>query len=255
MQNKKNVSVSIPLFDPTLSWEYYINLENEFLEFLKYVPLEKDHYKVWSPFLGNMLNNTGSVIDSFLKTSLFSDTFDDIDDVQDARKRFESNIKLDMNIYRSVFEKKYDLSKKKIFDLKTYSPFLPFSAWEKEKSLNWWADYTNYKHDQFTNRHKASLRTTLDALGGLFLLNVIHLETRMILFREGFIQSTSPLFGESVLEIIVNLEPFKSHNKIRAKSRLFGYIFETDKEISDIEKQGLLSPWIMNTYRDPSPRL
>jgi hypothetical protein len=255
MQNNQNDVREISPFDPTLAWEYYTTLENEFLEFLKYVPLKKEHYKVWSPHLGNILNNTGSVIDSFLKTSLFSDIFDNIDDIDSYRKQIGDNKKLNMSIYRTVFEEKYRLSNKKIFDLKTYSSIIPFSEWERKKSPGWWVGYTNYKHDQFTHKNSATVKTTLDTLGGLFLLNVIHLETRTILYREKLIESIIPLYGESLLDVILEIEPFKSHRKIRLKSRLFGYVFETEKEMSDGEKVTILSPWIHNTYRNPSPRL
>jgi hypothetical protein len=52
---------------PELVWEVYQSLEDEFLNYLKYVPLTPSHYEVWSTPLANLLNNIGSSVDSFFK--------------------------------------------------------------------------------------------------------------------------------------------------------------------------------------------
>ncbi|MHB8163261.1 MAG: hypothetical protein ACYDDV_02810 [Methanoregula sp.] len=134
---------------------------------------------------------------------------------------------------------------KAIFENKTLSKITPFSSWGNNKSPNWWKDYTDLKHDRFTNQKKATFKTTLEALGGLFLLNVIHLETRMILFRDGFIHAPKPLDYSIFREIISKNEPLDNiHRPIFAKSRLFGYVFEiSSKKIDDNGKISILSPW------------
>jgi hypothetical protein len=58
-------------FDPYSFWEDdYIPLEEEFLRYLKYVPLTSSHKKVWSLKLVNQLLIIGNSIESFFKSIL-----------------------------------------------------------------------------------------------------------------------------------------------------------------------------------------
>jgi len=223
------------------AWEQYTTLEEEFIRYLKYVPLEEKHYDVWSLVLGDLLNNTGSIIDSFLKNAIH---FNQLNDIQNIEKIREDEKCHNMKSYRMIFEHFYNLSNKEIFENKSWSKIIPFSNWSDNKSPDWWNNYTALKHDRFSNQKNATLKTTLDALGGLFLLNVIHLETRMILFRDGFIHS--PKLDHSFFRVLVSKkEPFDGTNRpVYAKSRLFGYVFETiSKKIDENEKLAILSPW------------
>ncbi len=223
--------------------EQYTNLEEEFIRYLRYVPLDENHFTVWSLVLGDLLNNTGSVIDSFLKNAINSDQFDHIQNIEKMREDHN------MTSYRRIFDNYYNIHDKGIFENKTLSKITPFSSWGNDKSPDWWKDYTDLKHDRFTNQKKATFKTTLEALGGLFLLNVIHLETRMILFRDGFIHAPKPLDHSRFREIVSKIEPLDNiHRPIFAKSRLFGYVFEiSSKKIDDNGKISILSPWFSDS--------
>ncbi|MCK9579843.1 MAG: hypothetical protein M0Q92_05260 [Methanoregula sp.] len=225
-----------------IAWEQYTSLEDEFLCFLKFVPLDENHYDTWSLVLGNLLNNTGSSIDSFFKNALTFEKFDTIENIEKIRtdEKYQN-----MTSYRNIFDSSYGLSQKEIFENKLWSKIIPFSSWSDNKSPDWWKNYTDFKHDRFSNRRKATVKITLNALGGLFLLNVIHLETRMILFRDGFIHAPEPIDISAFREIISKTEPLDDIDRpVYAKSRLFGYIFEpTSKIINDTEKITILSPW------------
>jgi hypothetical protein len=233
------------------AWEQYTTLEEEFIRYLKYVPLDEKHYSVWSLVLGDLLNNTGSVIDSFLKNAIY---FDQLDEIQNIKKIRDDEKCHNMTTYRKIFDDFYKLSNKEIFENKSGSKIIPFSNWSDNKSPEWWKNYTDLKHDRFYNREKATFKITLDALGGLFLLNVIHLETRMILLRDGFIYA--PRLDHRILRSIISKkEPLDGTNiPIYAKSHLFGYVFElTYKKIDENEKIALLSPWFNESDFFPGP--
>jgi hypothetical protein len=225
-----------------IAWEQYTTLEEEFLRYLKYVPLDENHYNNWSLVLGDLLNNTGSTIDSFFKNALFFDQFDEIPTIKKIRTNEKCH---NMKTYREIFDDFYNLSNKEIFENKSWSKIIPFANWKENKTLDWWKNYTDFKHDRFSNRKKATFKITLDALGALFLLNVIHLETRMILFRDGFIHAPKPLDKNVFRETVSRKEPLDDlHRPIYAKSRLFGYVFEpTSSLIDDTSKITILSPW------------
>jgi hypothetical protein len=226
-------------FDPNLVWEHYTTLEDEFIRYSRYVPFEKDHYEVWSPLLGDLLNNTGSIIDSFLKNAIYSESLDESKDIEIYRKSKKHN----MDFYRTIYENFYQISRKTIFDLKTNESITPFLKWSEGKAPDWWHCYTDLKHDRFTNKKKATLKVARDALGGLFLLNIAHVETRAILIRDKLIFSSNSPSGIRIISALGN-EPFSDERQRWAKTRLFGYVFELKgRQIADYEKKALLSPW------------
>jgi hypothetical protein len=155
--------------NPELVWEVYLSLEEEFLNYIRYVPLVPNHYNVWSYPLANLLNNIGSCVDSFCKNAIFCESLDGCDDIQSIR---QSSKKQNMKYYRQIFDKKYRLSDKKIFELENMSSLSPFRQWKNSETPTpiWWTDYTDIKHDRFRNKEKAILISTLEALGGLFWL-------------------------------------------------------------------------------------
>jgi len=54
-------------FEDGIFWETYSDLENQFIQFLDYVPYLKGNEKTYSYRLLNMINSIGGYIDSALK--------------------------------------------------------------------------------------------------------------------------------------------------------------------------------------------
>ncbi len=248
-ENEAKLEFDFTLFNPELVWEQYTTFEEEFIHYLRYVPLEDEHYNVYSMQLGNLLNNIGSIVDSFLNNAIGCDCLNDIQNIAKFRQKKDRN----MEDHRKVFENFYNLSKKEIFILKDFSKITPFSNWKENQAIEWWGKYTDIKHDRFKNRKEATLKTTLDALGTLFLLNVIHLDTRAILVRDGIIPSVvlnpySPTGGREIfIRMSLKKEPLDGYGSIYAKTRLFGYVFESKfRKLNDNEKIGILSPYLGN---------
>jgi hypothetical protein len=226
-------------FDPLLAWDEYRHLEDDFSEYLNYVPLTEEHYTVWSLNLGDLLLRTGSILDSFFRRAIYSPMLDDAIDIEKFRAIDDK--KIDIDTYRQLFDGYYNLSSKNIFDLRIYSTITPFSSWNNGNSPQWWKDYNQVKHDRFKNKKLASLKTTLDALGGLFIVNILHKETMPILVDLEIIKSgLAKVFLKKFLAL---KEPIDDFNTIYAKSRLFGYVFESKNFIiDDARKKRILSP-------------
>jgi len=226
--------------DPELVWEVYLSLEEEFLNYIKYVPLVPNHYMIWSHPLANLLNNVGSCVDSFLKNAIYCESLNGIDDIQSVRCDRD---KQNMKYYRQIFDAKYHLSDKKIFELQTLCPLSPFVKWKDGNTPIWWKDYTDIKHDRFRNKESATLNSTLEALGGLFLLFLKHEETMNVLIDRGVvIGSGHP--KQYCKSILSKGEPIEeSCNQFYAKTSLFGYVFDDKfRHLNDDERKRILSP-------------
>lgn len=135
---------------------------------------------------------------------------------------------INMGTHRVVFDPFYQLSSKKIYELRTFEPITPFSNWSSNKKLDWWEAYNHVKHDRFKNQKEATFQSTLNALGGLFILNVIHLETMPVLVDYDIIKSY--LAKGTIKSVLEMKEPLKRLDTVYAKTKLFGYVFDSGYE-------------------------
>lgn len=220
-------------FDPYAEWGEYQLIEEDFLRYLRYVPLVEAHENVWSASLGSILLNIGSLIDSFFKNISYEKSTTDVKNIENIRKKDRDH--LNMGDYRSVYEACCSLSEKKIFELRNLCPINPFLNWGSDISPKWWKAYTDLKHDRFQNIEKGTLINVLEALGGLFLLNVMFRETISVLINNDIIRGGS--FPKGTLEdYFYQTEPWQPlpiPNPIFAKTNLFGYVYETENRHRD----------------------
>lgn len=227
--------------NPELAWDVYKTLEEELIQYIRYVPLTEMHYPVWSFYLGNLLNNIGSIIDSFFKNAIHSPSLNLFEGIDIHRARDQQ----DMGKYREIFERFYQLSNKKIYELQNFSSIMPYSKWKDDKTPEWWDSYRKIKHDRFQNKEKATLKTTLDALGGLFLLNVIHLETRLTLVDTD-VTNGGGYAKEYLRTLMSEREPIGGENgwPIYVKTQLFGYVYESNwwGNLCEDDHKQILSP-------------
>ncbi|MEN6341760.1 MAG: hypothetical protein ABFC89_04285 [Methanospirillum sp.] len=231
--------------NPYTEWEEYQNIEEDFLRYLRNVPLAAAHFEVWSFPLSNFLINIGSLIDSFFKNIAFEESMRSALGIETITgEKGKSNIVR----YQAVFEPFYSLSKSTIMELKNYSALFPFANWNMEDNRkptapSWWDAYTSLKHDRFQNNEQATLKNTLDALGGLFLLNVKSIETRRALLANRVI-ITSKFPFDSATRMLEKNEPFNCFpGMYYAKTNLFGYVYETEGfALNEEHRKLILSP-------------
>jgi len=228
--------------DSIIIWNEYVYLEDDFIESIRYLPLVPAHYEVWSTHFADLIIRIGSVFDSFLKRAIFCELLDDVDGIGQCREKYNSNKIINIKDYQHIFESFYDLSSKDVYNLHTFEPVTPFSEWVNDVgSLGWWKAYTKLKHDRFVNKEVATLEKTLNALGGLFLLNIVHSETAPTLVDYGIIKSN---YAKQCLKNICSGKEIPSeHETIYAKTNLFGYVFDLGKrKIAAEDKKYILSP-------------
>ena len=189
-------------------WNYYLELENEFLQVRKYVEFSEENFKTYSIELLKLYQAVCSEIDvvgkifasevnnSFIannKTNILKWWFE----IQDKFKFKTSNYKLT----------EYEV---KVLDLISVKPWEKFVV-EKYKDKNgvirfrclknydtptWWKDYNKVKHQRISlskddkinvNYTKANLKNTAESFGALYVLLLAYAEVLNI--RERLIES------------------------------------------------------------------
>lgn len=220
--------------------EDYLLLEEEFLNFVKYVPLVINHDEVWSMKLANLLLLIGSSIDSFFKKSFhycltiltkeyyfnnhgnFHPRLVDFEKYQHQLRNDRTN----MGSFRDVFKEFYEFSDEPVYILKTKRVLKPFSRWSQGQTPEWWKVYRDLKHDRIKNREKCTLNITLNALAALFFLNVYHVQSRKKLMEHRKVINSNLNIGYLIREMDERGNFEENLNPILAKTNLFGYIFK-----------------------------
>lgn len=216
-------------------------MEDSFLELITFVPLSKEHEEVWSLKLANLLLLIGSSIESFFQCAISSLRFSGIyqyleiphgrvwyvpEDFISSRyhERLLSDEKPNMGLYRDIFKECYDLSNKTVYILRNMGEITPFEEWNNDRSPGWWKNYTDIKHEKYKNLKSATLKTVLNSLAALFLLNIYHFDTRSYLVSKGIIRGNVDLNNYTFLKSKERLDTLQP---IIAKTNLFGYVWET----------------------------
>jgi hypothetical protein len=216
-------------------WASYEPLEDDFIDFLSYVPWTPKHKEVWSPRLANLLVNIGSIIDSTFKSYLESPILNTAKDIEKIRI---DQGKQTINAFQKVYDAVYSFSDRDIYLLSPEEKLIPWSNWQKQDTPPWWTAYNKVKHDRFKNITKANLENTLNALSGLFLVCAILKEIRPYLVDIGIIKWAwhGKLYTGDLKQLLEENEPINdAFYPIIARSKLFGYIFRSTGEY---EKRG-----------------
>lgn len=204
-------------------WSSYTSVEDDFIDYLNYVPWTQAHKGVWSPELAKLLLNIGSLIDSILRSYLNNPTVDSVEDIDKIRRKREQDINI--SDFQKVYEKVYSFSNREVYLLSTEEKLMPWSNWQNQNSRpDWWIAYNDVKHNRFENKTKATLENTLYALSGLFLVCVLLKEFRPNLVDMGIIRGGN--FDKDHLELELREdEPIDIEEPTIAKSKLFKYNF------------------------------
>lgn len=220
------------------SWLHYQRLEKELTDSVFYVPLVQNHKKVWSEFFGDLIVRVGNSVDSLFRIMLEDKTFDTryphVTILSQNKKR-----KKDINYFRDFFEPIYRLSEAEIkvkHRLTSYGKTCPFEGFKSNKVPKWWTAYNHGKHQWFKRIEEATLENTINALGGLFVLIILHKGSQQFLIENENIiscdfQKNMPksyivsVFNQSMIGIPKELRNYS----FMAKTPLFTHIFRIDE--------------------------
>jgi len=136
----------------------FVLLQRSFLEIIEFVDLTKENFQVYSDRISALIRNCGGEIDSICKHIVPAG--------------YDSNIAG----WRAYLEKEFCISNVTLNVPRLYEHIRPFREFSIGKSPDWWKNYTELKHNRGVGYRKANLKTALELLGALLLLNIIHLE-------------------------------------------------------------------------------
>jgi hypothetical protein len=141
-------------------WSQYRLLQQDFLSYLDYIHPSTDNFATFSSRLLAFIRSVGSKVDSACKKIIVSPSPNDTN----------------MKHWREYLEEKFKISRVCLPVPVFHTYIRPFREFELDKSPIWWQAFTNLKHHRDDCFLEATLENGLNALGGLFLLNVIILE-------------------------------------------------------------------------------
>ena len=195
-----------------LNWYTYQALEQKLLDLSRIIAIDDKNKDVWGEELASLLILIGTSVDSF---------FRDMEACPCVQHK-ESFIKLNNNInkrrsknnareihwgiknFYDAYDKIFSFSVHELnvnpISLGNYPLIKPFSDFsnfaKKEKNeleecndSNWWHSYNGLKHDYYKHlKERATLGNVIEALGGLFLLNCIHICSSVYLIKNNYLQ-------------------------------------------------------------------
>jgi len=144
-----------------LYWSHYQILEQDLDNVSRYIEFHEANFGVFSIQLTHLLLAIGSEVDV-----LFKEVCSLID--KDACPRNINDYKdiciseIQTELFMTVSAHKYGFSLE------------PWSNWKGEKNPDWWKAYNDVKHHRNTLFHKANLKNCLNALAGLYVLNLTY---------------------------------------------------------------------------------
>jgi hypothetical protein len=174
------------IFGTGESYEQYQIIENDFVNFIKNVPLCKEHLGVHSPILRDIIIRTCVQIEIFLK--------------EWAKELCSSNLNHElMKKYNDGGVKKWTIKDYYIFSsqINKYPngkihvmpiniDIKPFKDWTEDKPMKWWSIYNRIKHSGHMTKKESTLENALYSLAGLFQLHCVH--RRSLLYLKSFSQ-------------------------------------------------------------------
>ncbi len=138
-------------------WHYYIVLESDLLACRRYVEFSPQNLGTFSLEFMHLLFATCSEAEIVLKTLCARLGKKNVGNIVQYKATVEPNLKI------STFT---------VQNLVTSNTVSPFSEWRTVDSLLWWDAYNNVKHNRSGKFEQATLQNCMNALAGLFVLNL-----------------------------------------------------------------------------------
>ncbi len=233
------------MFEKGYFWEYYLDLERQFIDFLHFVPYLDGNETVYSYRLANLLLAIGAHIDSALK---------EICKYPEFSKKYPKIIekigknKATILDYYPIAEE-YCISERKVGFKRLSKPetITPFEYYiiinNDKKTPYWWTVYNEVKHKFSHNFQKANLINVKNILAGAFLINVIHKPAIKKLVMLGVakpIRQTMDVMYDSVVidsgSIISNIDSILEdtiYPPFFVETDLFFFIYEKGEFINE----------------------
>ncbi len=145
-------------------WNYYIALENRFLQTADYVAIDSDNEDTFSNEYAILMQAIGGELDSFCKEYCGFQPMD--------CKNIKDYAVFILYDYPGIITQSISV-------LETQIKITPFSGWnvnQAKQSLFWWLAYDEIKHSRYVNKKVASQKNVMNLLGALYLMEIKYLK-------------------------------------------------------------------------------
>ena len=141
-----------------IHWQYFLALDSDFSRLARYIEPTSDNFNTYSVELARMLMMATQECDVILK--MLCNRYGNPDCSNECQYREAVSQKLPalLSVCVSLFQ--YDID------------VVPFESWQLKKTPKWWTANNKDKHERNLRFSHASLKNVIDALAGLFLLNL-----------------------------------------------------------------------------------
>jgi hypothetical protein len=181
--------------------EWYSALENQLIDFFKYVPPQSQNMSTWSPRLSTLVVESCGLIDSLLRYISPPKV-----QLHGKEKRRE---KLELPDFAELYSNERQLPNRKIILLISPPEYrTPFDVWLKQKKgtsfdpPSWWTTNNHLKHSRIDYFAEATLETAINALAGSLVIIATTPQLIPVLVRKGYLD----LSGRNASSTIRNLQ-------------------------------------------------
>jgi hypothetical protein len=148
-------------------WRYFLSIEREFTECLRYVEFTDEQRDVYSFEFARLLLLSCAELDVVLKVICSH-----IDSTSSADS---------IGQYFSCIDTKYNVPLEEVRVNRFSLALRPFEDWTRDVPPAWWTAHNKVKHRRHESFHLASAINSLEAISGLFVANLVLLsETSLI---------------------------------------------------------------------------
>ncbi len=140
-------------------WRYFLSLEREFCDALRYVEFTPKQQDVCSFEFARLLLLTCSELDVVFKVAC-----DQVAPTTDADS---------IGQYYACLNSKYNLAAETVRIARYSEVITPFGNWDRDTPPAWWTAQNKVKHRRHEHFDQATLRNTLLGLCGLFVANLL----------------------------------------------------------------------------------
>lgn len=144
-------------------WNYYLMLEQRFLETRNYVEFRNENFNTSSNEFGLLMVAIGAELDNFLKTYC------------EVSEEDRNDRKINMGTYCDYLSANYPQIANETITVQDTAPVItlrPFELLNTPNQFPWWSAYNQVKHNRHENFAEANLINAITLLSALFLLEM-----------------------------------------------------------------------------------
>ncbi len=214
---------------------YFVELQRRLYDIFLYVSCHERNFATYSIKIESLFVDAASFFDSLTQTFIIEQVqsgreFKAKDRVPQFNAKIERTDYFNAGDYRVLLEKEFKLSSKEV-SLNAYEDNLhadtcrfipekndcylirPFACWAEEKGLFWWKAYTTLKHNRLANSTEATLKNTIYALAGTFIvLSMRHIDVFTFGRRDVLYELFLPYYWIVGSRIVANLDSTEPHD-------------------------------------------